>query len=124
MQREDVVMKYISIRLACNAITKDLEEEILFIVERFLTRMPNVKTANYIINNEDLYDKVSITDECYQDFYTVQCHVYSCPVCKKANVVEGFKFCPECGSKLRWVLSDNDGRYLASGGKSMDINKL
>jgi hypothetical protein len=31
------------------------------------------------------------------------CHWYKCPSCGVRDVAEGFDYCPDCGTKLKWV---------------------
>lgn len=46
--------------------------------------------------------------ESYLDCW--YCDFYTCSHCGEGKIAEGFKYCPSCGYKLEWCLSDG-GEY-------------
>ena len=47
---------------------------------------------------------VELTDECFGGYGMGDQYMYICPSCDYENIIEEFKFCPNCGKKIKWSL--------------------
>ena len=52
--------------------------------------------------------EVKITDKEYFDLDEWYCDWYFCPNCDNRHIAKGFKYCPDCGAKLIWEVTDED----------------
>jgi len=50
---------------------------------------------------------VYIKDKHFFDEIEEYDAMYKCPACDMACIYPHYKYCPNCGMKLRWQISDN-----------------
>jgi len=55
---------------------------------------------------------IELTDECFGGYGMGDQYMYIYPSCNYENIIEEFKFCPNCGIKLSWLFNENEEEDL------------
>lgn len=42
----------------------------------------------------------------------IYCTWFQCPSCDKSNIKVNYNYCPDCGEKLKWDLTDKEPLFI------------
>lgn len=96
---EEQVREYLEV-YGCGAISvrgNHEQEDLILLIQNILENggggVPD-EVEVVLTNDDDLYDEW-------------WCAWYECPKCKEKEITDDFKYCPNCGVKLKLIRSDN-----------------